>query len=398
MADPVFHLTPLGRMGNLMIEYMVALKFADMVPGCRISNISIPGWKIDHPPFDTPGTIVRETRDQHIDLPDLAARMLSGEIARVEWRGFGQRMENLLPAERYHDVFVSPFGRNMGYGPEYLVCPIRAEDILDAPHPDYVLTPVEFYRDIVDMTGLTPVFIGQTFPNYYMDRIRAAFPDALYRDPQDDPLVDFETIRQSKNVVVGVSTYMWVAAWLSRDLENIYMAVNGLFNPLQMPDVFLLPFGDKRFKFTLFPINYAVPFEQHAAPHRRIAPYWRQVSHDVLRRQIDEAPRFAPSKEDLLETFDEDYYLRTYPDVAAVAESQGRSFARYHYGVNGIQEGRLPTPFDARWYANQYPLAGFEVSQGDYRLMTPLIFDSCITMPKQARLSWTPLFVSGWVT
>ena len=31
-------------------------------------------------------------------------------------------------------------------------------------------------------------------------------------------------------------------------------------------------------------------------------------------------------------------------------------------------------------------------------LMTPLIFDSCITMPKQARLSWTPLFVSGWVT
>ena len=33
-----------------------------------------------------------------------------------------------------------------------------------------------------------------------------------------------------------------------------------------------------------------------------------------------------------------------------------------------------------------------------HRLMTPLIFDSCITMPKQARLSWTPLFVSGWVT
>ncbi len=371
MADPVFHLTPLGRMGNLMIEYMVALKFADMVPGCRISNISIPGWKIHHPPFHTPGTIVRETRDQYIDLPSLAGRMMSGEIARVEWQGFGQRMENLLPVERYHDVFVSPFDRNMGYGLEYLVCPIRAEDILSAPHPDYVLTPVEFYRDIVDLTGLTPVFIGQTSPNYYMDRMRAAFPDALYREPQDDPLVDFETIRQSKNVVVGVSTYIWVAAWLSRDLDNIYMAVNGLFNPLQMSEVDLLPFGDKRFKFTLFPVNYAVPFEQHAELHRRIAPYWRQVSHEVLRRQIAEAPRFRPKKEDLIETFDEDYYLRAYPDIAAVAETQGRSFARHHYIQNGIQEGRLPMPFNPMWYANQYPLAGFEVSQGDY----PTFFD-----------------------
>ena len=39
-----------------------------------------------------------------------------------------------------------------------------------------------------------------------------------------------------------------------------------------------------------------------------------------------------------------------------------------------------------------------ETPKGPRELMTPLIFDSCITMPKQARLSWTPLFVSGWVT
>ncbi len=39
-----------------------------------------------------------------------------------------------------------------------------------------------------------------------------------------------------------------------------------------------------------------------------------------------------------------------------------------------------------------------ETPKGPRELMTPLIFDSCITMPKQARLSWTPLVVSGWVT
>ncbi len=367
MVDPVFHLTPLGRMGNLMIQYMVALKFADMVPGCRISNFSIPGWGIHHPPIDTPGPIAVETRDQHIDLPNLAERMLSGEISRVEWRGFGQRMENLLPVERYHDVFVSPFETPMGYGDEYLVCPIRAEGILPAPHPDYVLTPVEFYRDIVELTGLTPVFIGQTLPNYYTDRIRAAFPDAIFRDAQHDPLVDFETIRQSKNVVVGVTTYIWAAAWLSRTLENIYMAVSGLFNPLQNSEVDLLPFGDTRFKFILFPINYAVPFEQHAEVHERIAPYWRLMPHDVLLRQFKEAPRFQITDADIHATFDAESYLKTYPDVAAIAETLGPRTAWQHYMNYGRHEGRLPTRFDSMWYANQYPLAGFELSQGDYR-------------------------------
>ena len=31
MSGPVFHLEPMGRLANLMIEYMVALKFATMV-------------------------------------------------------------------------------------------------------------------------------------------------------------------------------------------------------------------------------------------------------------------------------------------------------------------------------------------------------------------------------
>jgi hypothetical protein len=292
--------------------------------------------------------------------------MRSGEIRRVEWTGFGQRMENFLPAARYQAVFVSPFTQPMGYGPEYLVCPIRAEDILQAPHPDYVLTPVEFYRDVVDMTGLRPVFIGQTHPNAYMDRISAAFPGAIIRGPQRDPLVDFEIIRQSRNSVIGVSTYSWLAAWLSPCAENIYLAVSGLFNPMQKKDVDLLPFGDPRYKFFLFPINYAVPVDRHAEAHLRLAPYWRQMAHAALDRQLNEAPRFARDADQLLGLFDEEYYLTTNADVAAVAQQHGRSFARFHYVRHGIMEGRSPLRFDRVWYAAQYPMAAFEVAQGDY--------------------------------
>lgn len=366
MFGPMFHLQPMGRLANLMIQYMVALKFAAMVRDCRISNIRIPAWGIDHPPLDSLGPTAVERREQHINLPALADQVRSAQIRRVEWTGFGQRMENFLPPEQYQDVFVSPFDAPMGYGPEYLVCPVRAEDILHGPNAEYVLTPVEFYRDIVDMTGLMPVFIGQTHPNHYMDRIRAAFPDAIFREPQANPLFDFETIRQSRNVLVGVSTYSWLAAWLSRSADNIYVAVSGLFNPMQKPGVDLLPSGDVRYKFYLFPINYAVPLERHAEVHRRIAPYWRQMSQEALRRQFNAAPRFGRDVNQALAVFDEAFYLDTNGDVAAVAQSLGPAFARAHYVNHGFQERRLPMRLDPVWYASQYPLAAFEVAQGDY--------------------------------
>jgi hypothetical protein len=321
MSRPVFHLEPTGRLANQMIEYMVALKFSHMTGGCRISNISIPAWGIDHPPLESPGPVAVERQEHKIDLAALAEQVWSQQINRVEWKGFGQRMENFLPPENYRMVFTSPFDRPMGYGADYLVCPVRAEDILDGPNPEYVLTPVEFYRDIIGMTGLKPVFIGQTHPNAYMDRIVAAFPNAIVRAPQADPLVDFETIRQSINLVIGVSTYAWLAAWLSSSAENIYLAVSGLFNPMQKPSVDLLPYGDPRYRFFLFPINYAVPLDRHAALHRQIAPYWRQLPHAVLRWQFMDAPRFERKLDDFLAVFDEAAYLQDNGDVAAAAQT-----------------------------------------------------------------------------
>ena len=366
MVGSVFHLQPMGRLGNLMIEYMVALKFADMVRDCRLSNISIPDWNIDHPALDSSGPAAVEQREQHIDLPTLANLVCSGQINRVEWTGFGQRMENFLSPDRYQNVFRSPFGAAMGFGPEYLVCPIRAEDVLNGPNPDYTLTPMEFYRDIVAMTGLRPVFIGQTGPNAYMERIRATFPDAIYRPPQQHPLVDFETIRQSRHLAIGVSTYSWLAAWLSRTADSVHLAVNGLFNPMQKPEVDLLPLGDARFRFWLFPINYAVPLGRHAELHRRIAPYWRLMSHAALRQQFAAAPRFPRDLDQALAVFDEAFYLETNADVAAVGQTLGPGFARAHYARHGFQERRLPMRLDPVWYASEYPLAGFEVAQGDY--------------------------------
>jgi hypothetical protein len=106
-AGPVLHLTLLGNLGNQMIEYISALKFASLVPGCRISNVRIPERDIEHPAIESGGPVARIGPWEHIDLPTLTAAMNAGTIQRVEWAGYGQRMENLLPRETYDRVFVA---------------------------------------------------------------------------------------------------------------------------------------------------------------------------------------------------------------------------------------------------------------------------------------------------
>ena len=361
---PVFHMQPVGMLANRMIQYMVALKFVSLVPDCRISNVHLAEWGIRHPPIDSPGPVGVERNEQHIDLPRLAAAMLAGEIRRVDWLGYGMRMENFLPREQYRDVFRPPAGLHVGFGPEFLVCHVRAGEILDGSAPNYPLIPASFYAQLAEQTGLRPVFIGQTTPNAYTMGLRERLPRAIFREPQD-VVVDFETIRQSKNVVVGVSSFAWLAAWLG-EADTIVMTVNGLFNPMQYAIADMLPWGDPRYRFWLFPINYAVVLPNHLEAHRRLEPYWRMMPQDVLRRQFTQAPRFRRTLDLMLSAYDERYYVGANRDVAdALAAGQIRSGVD-HYRGWGFRECRFPFPLNLGWYAARYPMAAFEVAQGDY--------------------------------
>src|SRR6185437_3810679 len=133
-------------------------------------------------------------------------------------------------------------------------------------HPDYTLIPVEFYTALVAETGLRPVFMGQIGANSYIERLRRAFPDARFI-PSRGPLRDFEIIRRSRNVIVSVSTFSWLAAWLS-DADRIFLPMTGFYNPAQFPEIDLLPLHDPRYRFYLFPVNYAVPESGAAVPRR----------------------------------------------------------------------------------------------------------------------------------
>jgi hypothetical protein len=362
---PVFHVEPQGRLADRMIQYMVALTFQSQVPGSRISNVRIPEWDIDHPPLELPRPIERATRPQHIEMAGLTERARTCQVRSIIYNGYGQRMENFLDVDVYRAAFRAPVVSPVRFDERYLVCHVRADEMLvGGPDPNYPVTPIEFYADIVAETGLIPVFLGQTGPSLYMDRLRARFPRAVILDTRDIVL-DFQTIREAKNIAFGCGSYGWLAAWLSH-ADRIFMAVTGLMNPMQYHLVDLLPFGDQRYRFYLFPINYYVPLEHHAAAHRRIAPLWRFVPQESLRRLFREAPRFDPLAEKMLEVFDAEYYLNTNGDVATSVGAGNVEGARQHYWQHGVRERRLPFKLSQTWYATQYPTAAFQVAQGDY--------------------------------
>ena len=56
------------------------------------------------------------------------------------------------------------------------------------------------------------------------------------------------TLRNAAHVVLSVSSYAWLATWLSEKAKTIHLPVAGLFSPLNR-ETFLLPIGDPRYEF-----------------------------------------------------------------------------------------------------------------------------------------------------
>jgi hypothetical protein len=225
--------------------------------------------------------------EQFIDWPALTATMARPDTRKIAYRGYGQRMENFPPLATCRAGFPAVTDNVVAYDERYLIINVRAGDIVAGTIADYVLMPVTFYRDLIERTRLIPVFIGQLDPNPYTAMLRAAFPQAQFVMSQG-PMRDFETLRRARNIVVAVSTFSWLAAWLS-EATRIHLPLNGLLNPAQFPAVDLLPLDDPRYEYHWFPINRAVPIERLAAAHAALDGTWRSLSGSEARTLRDAA-------------------------------------------------------------------------------------------------------------
>ena len=358
--QPIVHVSPMGAVGNRMIQYIAALALVSRVPGVRLEKVHLHEWGIQIPPTPTDPARTIVVTDPVLGLDRLAAALREGAADCVDIRTYAQRVENFLPHAAYRNLFGGP--STSGAGADELLCSIRQGDVLDARHPDYVLIPIDFYAELVEQTGLRPVFMGQLESTPYMDALRARFPQARYQ-PSQGATADFAYIRGSRTIVPAVSTFSWLAAWLS-DADRIFMPVLGLFHPLQARSTQLLPLDDPRFRFTLFPHHYAVPVEHFAAAHASIRGLWRTMSADRLRRLLTAGPG-PRDLEAHLAVLDEAFYLERYADIAEAVTGGGLPSGAYHYRHFGFHEGREPCDVDRAWYCQTYPIAAVELGQGD---------------------------------
>ncbi len=355
---PLIQVSPMGNLGNRMIQYMAALSLAARVPAARVVQIHLPEWGIQIPPHgaDVPRTLVVESPALLLD--QLAHALQSGALDRVDIRTYAQRVANFLPPDAYRSIFRTPSMRGAAQGE--LLINIRQGDILDAHHPDYVLIPLDFYASLLEATGLSPVFIGQLDDSPYMAALRQRFRTARYV-PSQGAVADFGYIRASRHIVPAISTFSWLAAWLS-EADTVHLPVLGLFNPAQSPSTDLLPLDDPRYRFTLFPHHYAVPVAGFAAAHGALRQLWRAMPPAEL-RALMARPTPPRDRAATLAAFDEAFYLRQYPDIAGTVAGGHMPSGRHHFEHYGLDEGRVAFEMDNAWYCTAYPIAAIEMGE-----------------------------------
>jgi hypothetical protein len=245
-------INPVGNLGNQMFQLMLAHSLAEHIPNLTIVGYDMPEWGLTAPviPIQFRGSL--NLKGQYVHFDALVAVFKRQWVKAIEMSALGFRMAHYLPRRYYQDLFRSQTLCPIVKLPDdALLINIRGAEILANVHRDYGPMPIQFYKQLVKATGLTPVFMGQIAQDEYSLELRRGFPGAQFMHSQG-AMQDFEIIRSAKNIVVSVSTFSWLAAWLS-NAQTIHFPVRGIFNPLQRPDIDLLPLTDVRYTFYDFP-------------------------------------------------------------------------------------------------------------------------------------------------
>jgi hypothetical protein len=91
---------------------------------------------------------------------------------------------------------------------------------------------------------------------------------------------------------------------------------------------------------------------------------WRKMPPERLATLLQGAAKPAPLQPHP-DVFDEDYYLNAYKDVAEAVAAGYFPSGWHHFSTYGFAEMRQPYRFPNAWYCRTYPVAAFELGQGD---------------------------------
>ncbi|MCQ8240998.1 hypothetical protein [Rhizosaccharibacter radicis] len=363
-----------GNPGNVMFMYMAALSLQRATGATSIANVNIPLFDISLPDRSQIGlnglhfTVRDEPRNAGRIAIEAAARLCRTHPPDfIQIEGFCQHTENLLPRDAidYDAIFRRPDVPRVGGREDELVISIRGGEILrEIQHPHYTQIPAGFYEDIIRSTKLRPIFFGQLSDNPYCNGLRRRFPGAVFKQGTS-PSEDFDYLRQSKNIIPSVSSFAWLAAWLS-NAERIFLPLTGLMHPNQHKNSFYVPLGDRRYSYFVFPINYWLPIDHFPESERAMEGRWFHATETQVRNMFLRPPLVAKRADHYAAHLDPEFYVRANPDEAGPRQRHGDCSVYNHFLSRGFYEGRDPFMIDKGWYCRTYPEAAAAIGRNDY--------------------------------
>lgn len=238
----------LGRFGNQVFRFFFTKYLERLIPGTIVRGYNFPEFGLLSDTSVPAGRLLSTQNVHKVDvdgllrqLPDYDGILVECFAARLEY--FQDRRDELC-------ALFQTDAKAVRIAEHEIVFHIRAGDIMRGVHGAYWPLPISYIRRIVHETVLDPVFVGEFGDDPYTRALRTAFPDARFIS--NDWLTDFQTIRSASNIAMSVSTFSWLAAWMSDTAKTIHMPVLGLLNPKQRPMVDLIPRDDPRFVFHEF--------------------------------------------------------------------------------------------------------------------------------------------------
>jgi len=244
-----------GNLGNKMFQYMYCRNLQSIIPQTRLGGYEMPQFGLSAPRLPTTGRILRVADGHKHNMSSIAYLLQQGIFESLLFEAYVQRLEYYPSADVCSSYFrATAIPDRTHLGPGNLTINIRGNEILAALHGDYGPAPVSFYEHVATTTKLSPVIMGQLGDNAYSDEIRRRFSGCIFL-PSRSPAEDFEIVRNSTNIAISVSSFSWMAAWLSRTAQTIHLPILGLMHPKQRPDIDLLPTRDERYRFYQFPVE-----------------------------------------------------------------------------------------------------------------------------------------------
>ncbi|CZT33307.1 discoidin domain-containing protein [Rhizobium sp. 9140] len=328
-----------GNLGNRMYQYFAICGLMEHIGPSTISNADFNDWGFSFPKVDRTNyrkhIVIKSAKD--FDFDRIKALVAEEPSTFIQIQHHLQRKDFFLDKDLYAKRFKAMDKPEIEIDDDTIVINVRASEILSGEVHWYPLVPVEFYEDIVRATGKKPLFLGQLAPSPYFDRLQQAFPDARFVNSQG-AYKDFETVRSAKYIVPATSTFSLAAAWLS-DAEQIYLPINGFLNPAHMPDIDLIQDKDKRYRFYLFPMNYALPVDAAMEHYKAIAGSWKEISSAHVRAIRRRPHQMPPVAEVAPLGFSEKKYVHKYLDVALLISNGWYRNGLHHFSDIGRKTG-----------------------------------------------------------